>query len=295
MERFELTPHLKKTFRELSGGLKRRVVLARALVHDPKLIILDEPTAGVDVELRRVLWNYLTEINQRRPHHPADLALSGRSRAAVPPDRHRRQGPGRARRHQGRNGRHARQPGARLSGRHRRRSRSCGGAIDEHARPQAHGRQLDRPLHHRAPRRAAHAARADPGLHRALEFGAAVHLRLRLCAGRHHAHHRRPPLYRVRDAGRADDEHHQRRLPAILVGDLFLPLHPLRGGDAGGAAVLSGDGGGQPVHRGGARHRHRHRHPGDRACSSAPPPSNPGRCSCSGSWRCRSSSAWPAS
>ena len=65
MQRFELTPHLKKSFRELSGGLKRRVVLARALVHDPKLIILDEPTAGVDVELRRVLWNYLTEINQQ--------------------------------------------------------------------------------------------------------------------------------------------------------------------------------------------------------------------------------------
>src|ERR1700761_285835 len=64
MERFELTPHLKKSFRELSGGLKRRVVLARALVHDPKLIILDEPTAGVDVELRRVLWRYLAEINR---------------------------------------------------------------------------------------------------------------------------------------------------------------------------------------------------------------------------------------
>ncbi len=64
MERFELGPHRKKQFRELSGGLKRRVVLARALVHDPKLIILDEPTAGVDVELRRVLWRYLAEINR---------------------------------------------------------------------------------------------------------------------------------------------------------------------------------------------------------------------------------------
>jgi len=64
MERFELVPHMKKQFRELSGGLKRRVVLARALVHDPKLIILDEPTAGVDVELRRVLWRYLAEINR---------------------------------------------------------------------------------------------------------------------------------------------------------------------------------------------------------------------------------------
>jgi len=64
MERFDLTAHQKKTFRELSGGLKRRVILARALVHDPKLLILDEPTAGVDVELRRDLWRYLTELNR---------------------------------------------------------------------------------------------------------------------------------------------------------------------------------------------------------------------------------------
>ena len=64
MERFDMIPHQKKMFRELSGGLKRRVVLARALVNDPKLLILDEPTAGVDVELRRVLWRYLQEINK---------------------------------------------------------------------------------------------------------------------------------------------------------------------------------------------------------------------------------------
>jgi ABC-2 type transport system ATP-binding protein len=64
MERFELGPHAKKQFRQLSGGLKRRVVLARALVNDPKLLILDEPTAGVDVELRRVLWHYLAELNR---------------------------------------------------------------------------------------------------------------------------------------------------------------------------------------------------------------------------------------
>jgi ABC-2 type transport system ATP-binding protein len=64
MERFDLVEHQKKPFRELSGGLKRRVILARALIHDPKLLILDEPTAGVDVELRRDLWRYLQELNR---------------------------------------------------------------------------------------------------------------------------------------------------------------------------------------------------------------------------------------
>ncbi len=63
IERFDLVPHQKKQFRELSGGLKRRVVLARALINDPKLIILDEPTAGVDVEPRRQLWEYVRRIN----------------------------------------------------------------------------------------------------------------------------------------------------------------------------------------------------------------------------------------
>ncbi|HUJ02519.1 MAG TPA: ABC transporter ATP-binding protein [Rhizomicrobium sp.] len=99
MERFDLGPHRKKQFRELSGGLKRRVILARALVHDPKLLILDEPTAGVDVELRLDLWRYLQELNREgktillTSHYLEEIERLCRTIAIIAGGRIVRQGP----------------------------------------------------------------------------------------------------------------------------------------------------------------------------------------------------------
>ena len=65
MNRLGLSSKRNSRLRHLSGGMKRRFQIAKALVHDPEILILDEPTAGVDVELRRDLWKYLQDLHSR--------------------------------------------------------------------------------------------------------------------------------------------------------------------------------------------------------------------------------------
>lgn len=65
LRQMELWDKRDSVSRRLSGGMKRRLMIARAMVHQPKLLILDEPTAGVDIEIRRAMWQMLQEVNQQ--------------------------------------------------------------------------------------------------------------------------------------------------------------------------------------------------------------------------------------
>jgi len=65
LEQFDLTQKKKVDVTRLSGGMKRRLLIARAMIHNPKILIMDEPSAGVDVELRRKIWQFMLDLNKK--------------------------------------------------------------------------------------------------------------------------------------------------------------------------------------------------------------------------------------
>ena len=92
LKQLDLWDRRDTEMRKLSGGLKRRLMIARALVHEPRLLILDEPTAGVDIEIRRSMWSFLRDLNAGGHDHHPDDPLSGRGREPLPQHRHHQPG-----------------------------------------------------------------------------------------------------------------------------------------------------------------------------------------------------------
>ena len=79
LEFCDLLKFRKRTVRKLSGGMKRKLMVCRALLTDPEILLLDEPTAGMDALSRRQMWNLLRKLNEKNLNDPADYSLYGRS------------------------------------------------------------------------------------------------------------------------------------------------------------------------------------------------------------------------